>query len=1134
MEISSIEAYPSRFTPKMIRQLQSIKNLAKNQVKLTKDVHALQRRAVSIRSAEDLFLGPYESSVIKIKTNRQLAIANHHFVPTRQNKEPYALVHIPEGIINSDNLWLPIQNTSNKIVKLQKDSRVGIACRLNEYEIAQPADGDVHIDAVTIMCSDNDEIQNPWEHAEDLYNKREVGTITQIASMNRKNAENTGNPEQIPEGEHEETEETPKEKATREFMEELKKYEPDEQEFLLERIQIFTPDTDFGHPSMTIPEVELPIKNEKIIPTPPLAKRRYTQKDEEVIDNFIEVSLKSGLICPIQSPTTSALHVVYKNGKPRVVSDLRAVNNLNAGEFQFTFPRPTEKLRELAGKGYKYFTQVDLSGAFTQIPIHKNSYPLLSFTAMTKKHTGTFAYKYLNFGYKCSPAVFSSVLDNILYKINSSDIDGTAINYFDDICLAAKTHEEMKKLLARLFARFAKYNVKLNLKKSKFWQDHCEFCSYRVSEDGYRMSDDRLKLLQEYPDYDVTDRRKNADLKILGFYNYHRSFVKDYAAIEKEIRATIKKYKLSQITAQEANKKIKENTDLIKTRVTETQLECIPDGDECFLQTDASGLSYGYTLFTKKGVIQYGGGSFSPSVASTHSIFEKELMAVALAIKDCFHLINRAGKIIIMCDNLSAVFASTAAKTKRPVTPRTIKYLQQIQTYTSGLDSSIVHIGTDKNVIADALSRMSYDAEGNFDLQRTKDILNHRKGEEESIKETPKPRRQLFSTLNPVYSLNNNSTLYHENVESLLKNIEEECEKFQKNIPVTQISALHAVEIERPAPVELTVEQQMTYAEKLHAATHWSSTKTFYTLQSLGYHISAKVLDRVRRNCESCGKFKKLAPRAKLNPRATTSSTPLYLAHIDHMQLSEQHNGDKYLFTMACDSTRMLFATPVKNKTIIPVISYLQDVQTITNRKFNALSLDRGFDSNYFRDWAAKNNIELQWRPSHLSRPVLVERYHRTLREKIDSFSEAESKPWNEISYKSVISINSQINDTTGFQPAYLFNGISQLPEFGKQKDEERCLEFHRRLAVTKINDSKLDRATDYKYRTLTQGDEVTVVYDHSKNGEKFSATVLSDKGPKHSTICLQLDRSKRVLTVHKSDVLINKFSKNYDKIFET
>ena len=137
-------------------------------------------------------------------------------------------------------------------------------------------------------------------------------------------------------------------------------------------------------------------------------------------DKFIEKSVKSGLLTSIQSPTTAALHVVYRNGKPRVVSDLRCINKLNCGDFQYVYPRPHEKIRELVGRGFKYFSQLDLSGAFTQIPVDKESYPLLAFTAMTKAHSGTFAYRFLNFGHNQSNSSSRSFISccSILHRQN--------------------------------------------------------------------------------------------------------------------------------------------------------------------------------------------------------------------------------------------------------------------------------------------------------------------------------------------------------------------------------------------------------------------------------------------------------------------------------------------------------------------------------------------------------------------------------------------------------------------------------------------------------------------------------------------------------------------------------------------
>ena len=126
---------------------------------------------------------------------------------------------------------------------------------------------------------------------------------------------------------------TNKQEKTMEYEEKLKTYEPDEAELINMFRPVFIPKSDWGHPHMNGEGRKLPTKHGRIIATKPPAKRRYVQRDEDAIDNFMETSLRSGLISPIDSPTTSALHVVYKNGKPRIVSDLRAINAQNAGDF---------------------------------------------------------------------------------------------------------------------------------------------------------------------------------------------------------------------------------------------------------------------------------------------------------------------------------------------------------------------------------------------------------------------------------------------------------------------------------------------------------------------------------------------------------------------------------------------------------------------------------------------------------------------------------------------------------------------------------------------------------------------------------------------------------------------------------
>ena len=1126
---------------KMKKQIDSIRNLATARLKISEQ-SSKPRRSITIHSRSNLKLEPYASSTIDIAPVCELNSSNFLFDPSILQSPIYKFTHFTSAIINSDVLWLPVYNTSDKVLTIQAGTKLGGATELTEYDIAIPDDGNIHIDSLTLYCADDEELENPWES---IYDEFE-GELSEMSSESIHDNHPT-----ISSACGEANNLTSREKAVEEFQTELLTYPEDERSFLSGYEHIFTPKTDWGHNAMNITPIKLPLKNDHIVPTPPLAKRRYTQRDQEVIDLFIERSLKSGLISPIQSPTTSALHVVYKNGKPRVVSDLRAVNSLNAGEFQYTFPRPQEVIRNITGKGYEFFSQLDLSGAFLQVPLDPESYPLLSFTAMTNIHSGTYCYRFLNFGFKSSPAIFSTVLDKVLYKINSNDVAGATINYFDDICVGAKSKEDHFKILERLFGRFSESQVTLNLSKSKFFKPNCEFCSFLISKDGYRLSDNRLKLLRTYPDYDVRSKKKNSDLKILGFLNYHRGFCQDYAKFDRRIRDTIKKFKLHRITADEANAEIKECSDTIKARVCETALESAGPEETCHLQTDASGRSYGYVLFTKRGVIQYGGGTFAESVGSSHSIFEKELRSLGYALQDLFHILTSTGKLIIECDNIAAVFSSTAAKTKRPISSRAIKYIQIIQTYTSCLDSMICHIATSKNLLSDCLSRMHYDDEGNFDFTATASIHNNYATGEVSAYQTLPELFSHFETAtqsivpfvqnkpevgrDPKISfafgnLNQTKKADINNCSLEKPETENDCSDLEPTI-----STVHAKNYIPDNFTPLSKATEFEYIKNLHAQTHWSPSKTKFTLQGLGYNISAKTIERVWNECLTCGALRRLAPRSKLNSRIYDTLLPLASITLDHVDMVRHRSSCNkcYIITVLCDVTRMAFATGVVRKNTQPVVNFLDQIQAMTGKRINKVYMDNAFDCHIFDDWSSERKIELTFRPSHQSRSVLIERYHRTLHKSLSNFCGTNMRLWPKYLPLAMTSMNTQISEAHGFQPTYLFNGLRSDPEGSPLLDPESDYSFHLRLARSILNCLKRERsAQDFTYRTLPSETKIIVRYNHDKNSREYNATVVHDPGSQHSTVSVKLENRPRALKIHKSDIYVKKDSPEFSTIF--
>lgn len=102
---------------------------------------------------------------------------------------------------------------------------------------------------------------------------------------------------------------------------------------------------------------------------------------------------------------------------------------------------------------------MDLKGAYTQFELEQSS---KKFTTVNTS-LGLLQYNRLVFGIKTAPAIFQSVIDQIL-----NEIKGVVV-YYDDILLGANSHEECMDLLRRVLSRLKDYNVTVNFEKCKFF-----------------------------------------------------------------------------------------------------------------------------------------------------------------------------------------------------------------------------------------------------------------------------------------------------------------------------------------------------------------------------------------------------------------------------------------------------------------------------------------------------------------------------------------------------------------------------------------------------------------------------------------------------------------------------------------
>ena len=109
-----------------------------------------------------------------------------------------------------------------------------------------------------------------------------------------------------------------------------------------------------------------------------------------------------GIISPVKFSKWAApiVPVVKKNGTVRICGDYKVTANRATLSESYPLPLVDELMTDLAGG--KYFTKLDLSQAYLQLPLDHESSELLTINT----HKGLFKYNRLPFGVSSAPAIF--------------------------------------------------------------------------------------------------------------------------------------------------------------------------------------------------------------------------------------------------------------------------------------------------------------------------------------------------------------------------------------------------------------------------------------------------------------------------------------------------------------------------------------------------------------------------------------------------------------------------------------------------------------------------------------------------------------------------------------------------------
>lgn len=257
------------------------------------------------------------------------------------------------------------------------------------------------------------------------------------------------------------------------------------------------------------------------------AASRLPFRLEEKVFKKLDQMVKDEIIVPVVEPTewVSRMLVVGKpDGDVRICLD---PSELNKAILRQHFAVPTiEQLFGKIGKA-KYFCSLDAASGFYQIPLSDRA----SYLCTMATPRGRYRYLRLPFGIKSAPEVYLQVMSDLF-----GDLAGVIV-YFDDFLVTGETIEELEANLRQVFVRCRENNLKLQLKKCRFFLNQLPWLGHIIGQGTLSPDPEKVEAIVNMPD--PTD--KTGLTRLLGMVTYLDKFCKNLAALTRPLRDMLKK-----------------------------------------------------------------------------------------------------------------------------------------------------------------------------------------------------------------------------------------------------------------------------------------------------------------------------------------------------------------------------------------------------------------------------------------------------------------------------------------------------------------------------------------------------------------------------------------------------------------